>query len=123
MRDHGAEQWRVRGLGNGALAGGDGKLAVLSSKGELVIATASPEGFDEPVVGRFESSLRGVPLPSGGAVYPLWVLQRGLDWYAAQSEPDRKAGRELLASCGGAELLDLRFPRRLTRVGSRMALE
>ena len=33
----GNERWRVRGFGSGALSGGDGKLAVLTSSGELVI--------------------------------------------------------------------------------------
>lgn len=83
----------------------------------------SPDGFDEPIVGRFDGELRGVPLPMGAAAHPLWVLQRGLDWFAARSEADRSAGRELLAECGGAELLDIELRRRLTRVGSRMALE
>jgi outer membrane protein assembly factor BamB len=43
----GGERWRVRGLGSGALSGGDGKLAVLSSAGELVIARASLAAFEE----------------------------------------------------------------------------
>ena len=83
----------------------------------------SPEGFDEAVVGRFEATLRGVPVPAGAATYPLWVLQRGRDWFDAQSEADREAGRTLLERCGGGELLDIELRRRLTRVGSCMALE
>jgi outer membrane protein assembly factor BamB len=43
----GAERWRVRGLGNGALSGGDGKLAILSSGGELVVARADAGEFQE----------------------------------------------------------------------------
>jgi outer membrane protein assembly factor BamB len=43
----GNERWRVRGLGSGALSGGDGKLAVLSSAGELVIARAELGAFTE----------------------------------------------------------------------------
>ena len=43
----GAERWRVRGLGNGALSGGDGKLAILSSGGELVVAQAGTDEFRE----------------------------------------------------------------------------
>jgi len=83
----------------------------------------SPEGFDEAVVGHFENELRGVSVPMGASTYVLWVLQRGLDWFADQSEADRKAARELLAGCKGEELLDIAFRRRLTRVGSRMAVE
>jgi len=43
----GQERWRVRGLGNGAVSGGDGKLAVLSSSGELIVARASASAFEE----------------------------------------------------------------------------
>ena len=86
-------------------------------------SVVSPEGFDEAVVGRFEDSLRGVPLPAGAGPHPLWVLQRGLDWFRAQPKPGRQAGRALMERCGGGELLDIELRRRLTRVGSRMALE
>lgn len=86
-------------------------------------SVVSPEGFDEAVVGRFEHTLRGVSVPMAAGTYPLWVLQRGLDWFRAQSDPDQKAGRELLQTCGGEALLEIEFSRRLTRVGSRMALE
>ena len=87
------------------------------------LSVVSPGGFDEAVVGHFEGALRGIPLKTSAGTYPLWVLQRGLDWYRGQSEPDREAGRALMAGCGGLELLDLELKRRLTRVGSRMALE
>lgn len=82
----------------------------------------SSEGIDEPSVGRFEHGLRGVPVPSGASVYPLWVLQRALDWYLQQSETDQSLGRELLAQCDGTDLIDVRLARRLTRIRSRMAL-
>jgi glutathione S-transferase len=83
----------------------------------------SPEGYDEAVVGHFEGRLRGIPVPMGVATYPLWVLQRGLEWFARQNDADKKVGRELMEQCGGSSLLDIRLARRLTRVGSRMALE
>lgn len=38
-------RWEERGLGKGALLASDGRLIVLSEKGELVIAPASPDGF------------------------------------------------------------------------------
>jgi hypothetical protein len=41
----GNEKWRVRGLGMGTPAIAGDKLLVLSSKGDLLIADASPEGF------------------------------------------------------------------------------
>lgn len=83
----------------------------------------STEGFDEAVVGHFEDRLRGVPLPMGAGTHPLWVLQRGLDWFREQSDRDQRAGRELMEQCGGLALLNVELRRRLTRVGSRMALE
>ncbi|MSR61371.1 MAG: hypothetical protein EXS08_02835 [Planctomycetes bacterium] len=43
----GQERWRLRGLGSGAISGGDGKLAILSSGGELVVAKASVDAFQE----------------------------------------------------------------------------
>ena len=86
-------------------------------------ALVSPKGIDEPSVGSFEGSLRGVAVPMGAAAYPLWVLQRALDWFHTLGETEQRAGRELLAACGGEALLDIALRRRLTRVGSRMALE
>ncbi|MFT7485004.1 MAG: outer membrane protein assembly factor BamB [Candidatus Paceibacteria bacterium] len=43
----GNEQWRVRGLGQGALSISNGRLLLTTSRGELVIGLASPEGFVE----------------------------------------------------------------------------
>lgn len=40
-------KWRKRGLGKGSLIIADGKLIVLSDKGKLVIAEATPEGYQE----------------------------------------------------------------------------
>ena len=37
--------WKSEGLGLGSLMAADGKLIILSDKGELVIAEASPQGF------------------------------------------------------------------------------
>jgi outer membrane protein assembly factor BamB len=41
----GAIQWSQRGLGKGTLMAADGKLIILSEKGELVIADADPASF------------------------------------------------------------------------------
>ena len=43
----GEERWRVRGLGMGALSIAGDRLLVLSSRGELIVAEASPEEFRE----------------------------------------------------------------------------
>ncbi|MCH2171892.1 glutathione S-transferase family protein [Myxococcota bacterium] len=87
------------------------------------VSPISSKGHDEAVVGQFEDTLRGIPLVSGAGTYPLWVLQRGLEWFHQQDEAAREAGRHLLEDCQCLDLLDTEFARRLTRVGSRMALE
>ena len=43
----GAPKWEQGGLGKGSLIAADGKLIILSEKGELVIADATPGGFKE----------------------------------------------------------------------------
>jgi outer membrane protein assembly factor BamB len=43
----GEERWRVRGLGMGSVAVAGDRLIVLTSKGELIVAPASGEGFSE----------------------------------------------------------------------------
>lgn len=83
----------------------------------------SDHGVDEPSVDRFSATLRGVEMATGAAVYPLWVLQRGLDWFDTLAESEQRACRALLRACGSDELLSIRLARRLTRVQNRMALE
>ena len=39
----GAERWRSRGMGKGGLIAADGKLIVLTERGELTIVQATPE--------------------------------------------------------------------------------
>jgi outer membrane protein assembly factor BamB len=41
----GAVKWSEKGLGKGALMAADGKLIIISEKGELVIAAADPTAF------------------------------------------------------------------------------
>ncbi|MCZ6836294.1 MAG: PQQ-binding-like beta-propeller repeat protein [Planctomycetota bacterium] len=43
----GNEVWRTRGLGNGSLIASDGRLIIMSSKGELIIADATKDAFVE----------------------------------------------------------------------------
>lgn len=67
----GEERWHVRGLGNGALSGGDGKLAILSSSGELIVARATLAAFEE--LARVDLFEEGVcwtpPVIAGGRLY------------------------------------------------------
>jgi hypothetical protein len=77
---------------------------------------------DEPSIGSFDVTLRGAPVRTHASLYPLWVLQRGLDWFASLAEAESKACRELMVACGGEALLDVQLDRRLTRVENRIAL-
>jgi len=43
----GAERWRLRGIGKGGLIAADGRLVVLSERGELIVASATPERYQE----------------------------------------------------------------------------
>ena len=43
----GDERWRLRGIGKGGLIAANGKLIILSERGELIFANASPAGYKE----------------------------------------------------------------------------
>jgi outer membrane protein assembly factor BamB len=66
----GKELWAERGIGNGALMGGAGKLIVVGSRGELIVAAASPAGF--------EAESRAQVLESAGVFWSKPVLAGGL---------------------------------------------
>ena len=66
----GEVMWKQRGLGCGSLMIADGHLLVLSEKGDLVVAAASPDGFEE----RSRATILSgrcwtVPVLSGGHVF------------------------------------------------------
>jgi len=67
----GKERWRSRGLGQGALTIADGRLLIVSEQGELIVAKASSDGFEE--LSRQKVVDDGVcwtvPVLSGGIVY------------------------------------------------------
>lgn len=66
----GKEKWAERGIGNGALMGGADKLIVVGSRGELVVAKATPAGF--------ESESRAQVLVNEGTFWTKPVLAGGL---------------------------------------------
>ena len=67
--EDGSELWRVRGLGMGSVAVAGGRLIVLSSRGELIVGDASPDGFEE---------LSREKILDGGVYWTTPVLLGGL---------------------------------------------
>jgi len=66
----GAVKWKKRGLGKGSLMLADGKLIIMGDKGDLVIAEASPDSFQEISRAKVLSGLCWtVPVLSGGKLY------------------------------------------------------
>lgn len=66
----GEVMWKHRGLGCGSLMIADGRLLVLSEKGDLVVADASPDGFAEQSRATILSGrCWTVPVLSGGRVF------------------------------------------------------
>lgn len=66
----GAMKWAQNGLGKASLMIADGKLLVLSERGELVVAPASPAGFRETARARvLGGRCWTVPVLCGGRVY------------------------------------------------------
>jgi outer membrane protein assembly factor BamB len=63
----GTEKWSVPGLGAGGVCAADGRLILLSEAGDLIVAPASPRGF--------EPSARAAVL--GGKSWTVPVLSRG----------------------------------------------
>jgi outer membrane protein assembly factor BamB len=64
-------RWSERGLGKGTVVASDGRLIVLSEKGELIVATAGGEGF-KPLARQklFEEGVCWTtPVLSGGRIY------------------------------------------------------
>jgi len=94
----------------------------VAEQGELAAGTPVSEKADEPAVGRFTSTLRGREIQEAAVLYPLWVLQRGLDWLDGQDAATRQTCRHFLAELGGEALVDIRLARPLTRRGSFIAL-
>ena len=67
----GRPAWSKRGLGKGSLMAGGGKLIVLSEDGELIIADASPDGFEIHGRAKLLDANRCwiMPVLAGGRIY------------------------------------------------------
>ena len=65
----GKEMWRKRGLGQGALIASDGRLILMSEKGDLIVAQATPEKYVE---------LSKARVMDGGASWTTPTLAGGL---------------------------------------------
>lgn len=84
--------------------------------------TAAVEGVDEPVIARFDGTLRGARAPAMVQLHTLWLLQNVRDWYEDLAEQDRANCEALARDVGAIELMDLRPSRRLSRTGSLITL-
>ena len=63
-------KWSQGGLGKGSLMIADGKMVLMSDKGELAIAEASPDSYVELARTKVLSGLCWtVPVLSGGKIY------------------------------------------------------
>ena len=66
----GQVKWAQQGLGKGSLMIADGKLVILSERGELVIADAAPAGFKELAAAQVLSGkCWTVPVLANGRIY------------------------------------------------------
>ncbi len=66
----GKRAWAKRGLGKGSLILAEGNLIVLGERGKLVLAPASPEGFEETSsIQAFEGKSWTSPTLAGGKLY------------------------------------------------------
>ena len=67
---NGEEKWRLRGIGKGGMIGSNGKLIVLSERGELIFIQADPSAYKELARA---SVLRGTcwthPVLANGMIY------------------------------------------------------
>jgi len=95
----------------------------VADQGDLPSASVIEDGVDEPLLGSFEATIRGVPISQTVNVHMLWVLQRALDWFATLNPADQDTCHALLNELGGPDLLDIGLERRLTRVDNCMALD
>jgi glutathione S-transferase len=94
-----------------------------AERAHLPPGTPAVEGVDEPAVGRVTTQLRGVEVTSGAGLYPLWLLQDVQDWQGGLAPEARAACDAFAKELGGESLLAARPARRLTRVGSQIALD
>lgn len=82
----------------------------------------SPDGHDQPSLGRITVALRGHGMTAASQIHSLWVLQRTLNWLKHLDAPARTACRDFAAECGAEELLALNLVRPLSRTRNRLSL-
>ncbi len=96
---YGDERWSVRGIGNGAVSAAPGRLLAMSSKGELIVAEASPEEYRELSKTKLieTGSFWTKPVLAGGLIYCRGSLgelicrdHRATDAKATEAAPTAK---------------------------------
>jgi len=117
----GQERWRVRGFGMGCLAAAGDRLIIMTSKGELVVADASPEAFRERSRAKVldGGTYWAVPVLSEGRIYcrnsegDLVVRDHRPDRVAANGDEGRAEDADRIAALTPGEL----FARHRAAVG------
>jgi len=69
--ESGQVRWSEKGLGKGSLMLADGKLIIMSARGKLVIAKASPAKYEELAGAQILGTSKSwsTPILSGGRIY------------------------------------------------------
>ena len=82
----------------------------------------SDTDHDQPTLGEITVPLRGHAVTMGAPTHALWLLQRTLEWLRALPAAERADADAFAAEIGAGPLLAVDLPRRLTRVGNRLAV-
>jgi glutathione S-transferase len=82
----------------------------------------SPEGRDQPSLGKITVPLRNKTITMASQLHSLWLLQRMLNWYRDLAAAERDKVECFADACGAAPLLSTEIARPLTRTGNRLAV-
>lgn len=75
--------------------------------------TANPETEIPRAVGMASFTIEGVSGQRIAVPFSLWMLQRGLDYFASLEGAEREACEDMLRAAGGDALIDFAMPARL----------
>jgi hypothetical protein len=82
----------------------------------------SPEGRDQPNLGKITVPLRDKTITMASQLHSLWLLQRMSNWYRDLAAVERDKVERFADACGAASLLSIEIARPLMRVRNRLAV-